>query len=162
MYIFMITCYALMFINLIDLILVGTSGFFDHSIFGASHTRFSLFMILVFTITETVVMFFFIATGKAIKEAIENGLGEKNLWLRERKLKMQLFPQLMLTITLVGGWVIHIGAVENQMATAPYHGIFFAIAFLHHLWTLKLKNNAFREQLNIIEQLKPIEITNLN
>ncbi len=68
----------------------------------------------------------------------------------------------MLTITLVGGWVIHIGAVENQMATAPYHEIFFAIAFLHHLWTLKLKNDAFREQLNIIEQLKPIEITNLN
>ena len=158
----MITCYVLMFINLINLILVCTSGFFDHSIFGASHTRFSLFMILVFTITETVVMFFFIATGKAIKEAIEKGLGDKDLWLRERKLKMQLFPQLMLTITLIGGWVIHIGAVENQMPTAPYHGLFFALAFFHHLWTLKIKNNAFREQLSIIEQLRPIEMDNQN
>ncbi len=160
MYTFMITCYVLMFINLINLILVCTSGFFDHSIFGASHTRFSLFMILVFTITETVVMFFFIATGKAIKEEIENGFGDMDLWQRERKLKMNLFPQLMLTITLVGGWVIHIGAVENQMATAPYHGIFFAIAFLHHLWTLKIKNSAFIEQLSIIGKLRPIEMDN--
>ena len=160
MYTFMITCYVLMFISLINLILVCTSGFFDHSIFGASHTRFSLFMILVFTITETVVMFFFIATGKAIKEEIENGFGDMDLWQRERKLKMNLFPQLMLTITLVGGWVIHIGAVENQMATAPYHGIFFAIAFLHHLWTLKIKNSAFIEQLSIIGKLRPIEMDN--
>ena len=155
MYTFMIACYILMLVNFINLVLVGASGYWNFDILGASHTRFSLFMILVFTITETVVMYFFISTGKAIKSAIELGLGENNLWLRERKLKMKLFPQLMLTILLVGGWVIHIGAVENQMPTAPLHGLLFLIAFLHHLWTLKVKNTAFREQINIISLLEP-------
>ena len=157
MYLFMITCYVLMFINLVNITLVGASGMLDFSIFGANHTRFALFMILVFTITETVVMYFFISTGKAIKTAITDGLGENLLWDRERKLKMVLFPQLMLTIFLIGGWFIHIGAVENNMLTKPLHWPLFILAYLHHLYTLKIKNNAFKKQLGIISELEPAE-----
>ena len=159
MYAFMISCYLLMLANLINLILVGASGYWHFDILGASHTRFALFMILIFTITETVVMYFFISTGKAIKSAIESGLGKEELWKRERKLKMELFPQLMLTILLVGGWFIHIGAVENQMSPQWVHDLIFALAFLHHLWSLKVKNNSFKEQLFIIAELEPIEET---
>ncbi len=158
MYIFMITCYALMLINAINLTITGTSGYFDFEIFGASHTRFALFMILIFTITETIVMYFFITTGKAIKSAIESGLGRKELWSMERKLKMRLFPQLMLTISLVGGWFIHIGAVENQMSPIWVHHLIFAIAYVHHLWSLKIKNDSFKLQLSIIAELEPEEI----
>jgi len=155
----MIICYALMLVNLINLTLTGASGYWHFDILGASHTRFALFMILIFTITETVVMYFFISTGKAIKSAIESGLGKEELWKRERKLKMELFPQLMLTILLVGGWFIHIGAVENQISPKWVHDILFALAFLHHLWSLNIKNNSFKEQLSIIAELEPIEET---
>ncbi len=151
----MITCYALMLINVINLTITGTSGYFNFEIFGASHTRFALFMILIFTITETIVMYFFITTGKAIKSAIESGLGRKELWSMERKLKMRLFPQLMLTISLVGGWFIHIGAVENQMSPIWVHNLIFAIAYIHHLWSLKIKNDSFKQQLSIIAELEP-------
>ena len=137
MYLFMIVCYVLMSINILNITLVGASGIFDFTILGATHTRFALFMILIFTITETVVMYFFISTGKAIKTAINDGLGEDLLWARERKLKMVLFPQLMLTILFIGGWFIHIGAVENNMPTKPLHWPLFTFAFLHHLYTLK-------------------------
>ena len=137
MYLFMITCYVLMFINLVNITLVGASGISDFTIFGATHTRFALFMILIFTITETVVMYFFISTGTAIKTAITEGLGEDFVWVRERKLKMVLFPQLMLTILFIGGWFIHIGAVENNMPTKSLHWPLFTFAFLHHLYTLK-------------------------
>ena len=159
MYVFMIICYALMLVNLINLTLTGASGYWHFDILGASHTRFALFMILIFTITETVVMYFFISTGKAIKSAIESGLGKEELWKRERKLKMELFPQLMLTILLVGGWFIHIGAVENQISPKWVHDLIFALAFTHHLWSLNIKNNSFKEQLSIIAELEPIEET---
>ena len=160
MYLFMIICYFFMLINLINLSLVGASGYWSFSIFGASHTRFALFMILIFTITETIVMYFFISTGKAIKSAINSGLGEEKLWSRERKLKMVLFPQLMLTIFLIGGWFIHIGAVENNMPTKWLHWPIFLVAYLHHLWSLKIKNDSFREQLSIISELEPEEVEN--
>ena len=159
MYLFMIICYVLMLVNLINLTLTGTSGYWGFTIFGTSHTRFSIFMILIFTITETVVMYFFISTGKAIKSAISSGLGEDFLWKKERKLKMILFPQLMLTIFLVGGWFIHIGAVENNLTTKFLHWPFFLVAYLHHIWSLKIKNNAFKEQINIISQLEPTKET---
>ena len=159
MYVFMIICYALMLVNLINLTLTGASGYWHFDILGASHTRFALFMILIFTITETVVMYFFISTGKAIKSAIESGLGKEELWKRERRLKMELFPQLMLTILLVGGWFIHIGAVENQISPKWVHDLIFALAFTHHLWSLNIKNNSFKEQLSIIAELEPIEET---
>ena len=158
MYIFMLTCYFLMFLNVINLTLTGTSGYFDFDIFGASHTLFALFMILIFTITETIVMYFFITTGKAIKGAIESGLGGSNLWKSERELKMKLFPQLMLTITLVGGWFIHIGAVENNMSHIWVHNLIFFIAYIHHLWSLKVKNDCFKKQLSIISELEPATV----
>ena len=157
MYLFMIICYLLMLINLINLTLTGISGYWSLSLFGTSHARFAIFMILIFTITETVVMYFFISTGKAIKSAILSGLGEELLWKKERKLKMILFPQLMLTIFLIGGWFIHIGAVENDMATKFFHWPLFFIAYIHHIWSLKIKNNAFKKQINIISELEPIK-----
>ncbi len=159
MYVFMIICYALMLVNLINLTLTGASGYWHFDILGASHTRFALFMILIFTITETVVMYFFISTGKAIKSAIESGLGKEGLWKRERRLKLELVPQLRLTILLVGGWFIHIGAVENQMSPKWVHDLLFALAFLHHLWSLNIKNNSFKEQLSIIAELEPTQET---
>ena len=59
-----------MFVNFINLTLTGLGGYFDFEVIGASHTRFAIFMILIFTITETVVMYFFINTRKTIKNAI--------------------------------------------------------------------------------------------
>ena len=146
-----------MLINLINLTLTGTSGYFNFDILGASHTRFALFMILIFTITETIVMYFFITTGKAIKSAIESGLGNNDLWSRERQLKMKLFPQLMLTIFLVGGWFIHNGAVENDMPTVCVFYLICPIDYVHHLWSLKIKNSSFKEQLSIISELETEE-----
>jgi len=145
----------LMLVNLVNLTLTGASGYWHFDILGASHTRFALFMILIFTITETVVMYFFISTGKAIKSAIESGLGKDGLWSRERQLKMRLFPQLMLTILLVGGWFIHIGAIENQMSPVWVHHLIFALAYMHHFWSLMIKNDSFKEQLSIIAELEP-------
>ena len=150
----MIICYLLMLINCINLTLVGLGGYLHFDVLGANHARFAIFMILIFIITETVVMYFFISTGKGIKNAIETGLGKKDLWKKERKLKMELFPHLMLTLILVGGVFIHGGVVDNNMPSAWLHGPLFLLAYGHHLWSLVIKNNAFKEQISIISQLE--------
>ena len=73
MYIFMLSCYLLMIINFINFTISGAMVFFDIQFFGANHAQFSLLAILVFVLTETIVMYFFIATGKSIKNIlIEN------------------------------------------------------------------------------------------
>ena len=159
MWIFMISCYLLMFINLVNLSLTGLGGYYHFDVIGANHARFALFTILIFTITETVVMYFFISTGKGIKSAVEAGLGEMALWDREKQLKMKVFPQLMYTILLVGAVFVHGGAVDNELPTAGLHGYLFLAAFSHHIWTLKVKNDAFKEQIAIISELEPESIS---
>ena len=152
---FMIICYTFMLFNAVNLFITGLSGYFQFNIFGADHTRFALFTILIFIITETIVMYFFISTGKGIKEALGKELGETILWDQEKKLKRKLFPQLMLTIFLVCTVFILGGAVDTQTSFAWLHGPLFLLAFFHHLWTLLVKNNSFKEQIAIISELEP-------
>ncbi len=66
----MISCYFLMVINLFNFTVCGGMGIYGNSFFGANHAQFSLFAILVFVMTETIVMYFFIATGKSIKNIL--------------------------------------------------------------------------------------------
>ena len=67
MYLFMISCYVMMIFNLINLFISVSMGIWNFSFLGSNHAQFSLFAILVFVLTETLVMYFFIATGKSIK-----------------------------------------------------------------------------------------------
>jgi len=161
MYIFMISCYLLMIINFINFTISGAMVYFNIQFFGANHAQFSLLAILIFVLTETIVMYFFIATGKSIKNIlIENDSSEsEKIWEKIKAIKGIIFPQIMLTITIVGilyifyfGYVTSNSNAENikyAWISAPL----FLISYLHHIWTLKIKNDAFKMQIEIIGEL---------
>ena len=153
MYIFMIVCYFLMVINYINLLLCGSMGYFHFRIFSANHAQFALFTILVFITTETLVMYFFIATGKSIKSLLKDHKNGKQLWEKIRFIKKDVFPHIMLTILLIGGLFIHGGAVDNRLPIAWLHGPLFIIAMLHHSWALIVKNRSFRNQIEIVSEM---------
>ena len=161
MYIFMLSCYLLMIINFINFTISGAMVFFDIQFFGANHAQFSLLAILVFVLTETIVMYFFIATGKSIKNIlIENNSSEsERLWDKIKSIKGIIFPQIMLTITIVGtlyifyfGYVASNSNAENIKYAWISTPLFF-IGYLHHIWTLKVKNYAFKMQIDIVGEL---------
>ena len=117
MYIFMLSCYLLMIINFINFTISGAMVFFDIQFFGANHAQFSLLAILIFVLTETIVMYFFIATGKSIKNIlIENNSSEsERLWDEIKSIKGTIFPQIMLTIAIVSTlYVFYYGYVTSN------------------------------------------------
>ena len=70
-----------------------------------------------------------------------------------------IFPQIMLTITIVGtlyifyfGYVTSNSNAENIKYAWISAPLFF-ISYLHHIWTLKIKNNAFKMQIDILGEL---------
>ena len=161
MYIFMLSCYLLMIINFINFTISGAMVFFDIKFFGANHAQFSLLAILVFVLTETIVMYFFIATGKSIKNIlIENNSSEsERLWDKIKSIKGIIFPQIMLTITIVGtlyvfyfGYVTSNSNAENIKYAWVSAPLFF-VSYLHHIWTLKIKNDSFKMQIDIVGEL---------
>ncbi len=161
----MISCYLLMIINFINFTISGAMVYFNIQFFGANHAQFSLLAILIFVLTETIVMYFFIATGKSIKNIlIENDSSEsEKIWEKIKAIKGIIFPQIMLTITIVGilyifyfGYVTSNSNAENikyAWISAPL----FLISYLHHIWTLKIKNDAFKRQIDIVGELPNTE-----
>ena len=161
MYIFMLSCYLLMIINFINFTISGAMVFFDIQFFGANHAQFSLLAILIFVLTETIVMYFFIATGKSIKNILieNNGSESERLWDKIKSIKGIIFPQIMLTITIVGTlYVFYFGYVtsNSNAENIKYAWIsapLFFIGYLHHIWTLKVKNDSFKVQIDIVGEL---------
>ena len=157
----MITCYLLMALNLINFIICGLVGYFNFSILGANHAQFGLFSILVFVLTETLVMYFFIATGKSIKTILSQGKDNTvhELWEKIKYIKKIIFPHIMLTITLVGGlYIFYFGYIRSNIIneSTPYSWIqapLFFIALIHHMWSLKIKNDSFRLQIEVVNKL---------
>jgi len=106
-------------------------------------------------------MYFFIATGKSIKNILvesESPLSEE-LWNKIKQIKNIIFPQIMLTITLVGTLYVfyfgYIGSNANKTEIA-YSWIslpLFAMGYFHHIWTLKVKNSSFKMQIEVVESL---------
>ena len=150
-----------MLINFINFSISGAMVFLDIKFFGASHAQFSLLAILVFVLTETVVMYFFIATGKSIKNIlIENNNSEsEKLWKKIKSIKRIIFPQIMLTVTIVGTlYVFYFGYVasNSNAENIKYAWIsapLFFVSYLHHIWTLKIKNDSFKMHIEIVGEL---------
>ena len=161
MYLFMISCYLLMIFNLINLFICGSMGYTSFSVFGANHAQFSLFAILIFVFTETLIMYFFIATGKSIKTILgeQNPANAKELWEEVKQIKKIIFPQIMLTILLIGGlYIFYFGYIISNSIneSLPYswlQGPLYVLGITQHIWSLKIKNNSFKLQINIISKI---------
>ena len=65
----------------------------------------------------------------------------------------------MLTITLVGGlYIFYFGYIRSNIIneSTPYSWIqapLFFIALIHHIWSLKIKNDSFRLQIEIVKNI---------
>ena len=150
-----------MVVNLFSITLCGLMGVYDISFFGANHAQFGLLAILLFVFTETIVMYFFIATAKSIKNILieSNSSMSEELWSRIKNIKNIIFPQTMLTITLIGAmYIFYFGYVASNVNNSnfTYSWIslpFFILCYIHHIWTLKVKNDSFKMQVGVIKDL---------
>ena len=161
MYFFMVACYLLMVINFSALTICGLMGIYDISFFGANHAQFGLLAILIFVFTETIVMYFFIATGKSIKNILIDSGSTKSedLWTRIKDIKNIIFPQIMLTIIFVGTlYIYYFGYVASNANNSDFGYAWisfplFIVSYLHHVWTIKIKNDSFKMQIDIVKDL---------
>ena len=162
MYLFMISCYLMMVFNVMNLFISVTMGIWNYSFLGSNHAQFSLFAILVFVLTETLVMYFFIATGKSIKVILaeQNTAEAIKLWEEIKYIKKLIFPQIMLTISLIGGlYIFYFGYIISNATSdniLQYTWVLLPlllISIIQHLWSLKIKNDSFIMQLEIVRKI---------
>jgi hypothetical protein len=103
--------------------------------------------------TETLVMFYFIGSGAAIKKTIQEVNLDVNIYENVKKTKMKLFPHLTLNMFLIGLVFILGGAVQTGRISGLVHGILFNMAFIHFIYVTLLQHRGFKENVEIIGEV---------
>tara|TARA_X000000368_G_scaffold413977_1_gene402983 strand:+ start:720 stop:1124 length:405 start_codon:yes stop_codon:yes gene_type:complete len=124
---------------------------------NASHHYFSLLTAIFYMFTETLVMFYFIGSGTAIKNNIIAQNSPAALYDKIKKTKMKLFPHLTLNMLLMGVVFILAGAVHVGSISEQTRGVFFIVVFIHFIYTTLLQHNGFKENIEILIQLADLE-----
>ena len=95
--------------------------------------------------TQTLIMFYFIGSGKKIKETIiENNL-KKETYKEVIQLKRRLFTPLTLNMLFVGIAFILGGAVHTGAINKLWHTGFFILSIIHYLKVIIIQHNSFIE-----------------
>ena len=149
----MIISYLFIAITFILLTLTGLQGYFQFYIIQANHPQFALLSVIFYMLTETLIMFYFIGSGTAIKKAIQKSSVNTNLYADVKKTKMKLFPHLTLNMIFIGTVFILGGAVQTGRILGWMHGLLFNLAFTHFLYTTYLQHLGFKENVVIINEL---------
>ena len=153
----MILSYLCIAISIFLLALTGLQGYFQFHLIQANHPQFALFTAIFYMFTETLVMFYFIGSGTAIKKSIKMGGGEPILYEKVKKTKMILFPHLTINMVFIGTVFILGGAVQTGSVAGWTHGLFFDLAYIHFLYVTILQHRGFKENVEIIGEIAIVE-----
>ena len=87
----MIICYICMFVSFIFLSITGFQSYFGFMIFKASYQEFALFSTTFYMFSETLIMFYFIGSGTAIKKEVSHSGIVTSAYDRIKQSKMILY-----------------------------------------------------------------------
>ncbi|MBL7012941.1 MAG: hypothetical protein ISR83_00845 [Candidatus Marinimicrobia bacterium] len=153
MWTFLISCYVLMGMTTILLLITGYAGFTHNFIWGVNHPRIATVTIIILSLTETLVMYFFIATSKAYKPLIAHLDQAQVFQIKMAKIKGPIYKHVSLTVLLFGIIFILGGAADNNFSIGWLHGQLFLVGILYYFYALKIKNTAFQDQVALLNDM---------
>ena len=155
----MIICYVCMFFSIILLSISGMQSYFDFSVYKANYQEFALLSTIFYMFSQTLIMFYFIASGTAIKKEIMKTQINTMAYEKVKKTKMILFPHLTLNIFILGAAFVLIGAVDTGAMSSFFQSSLFIFGFLHFLYTVRIQHMGFKENIDIIIELSEFDNT---
>lgn len=153
MWLFLYTCYALIAVTGTLFTAAVAQGFTGVSVLGAAHPAFGFFTTIVFLLTQTAVIFFFVATGVSVRDFVrERGLAP-DLITRSRRAHGPVSGQTTLSLLLVIGTAVSGGASAAAAIPRWLHLAVAAVTYAHFLMLVVMQHRAFRTQTGIIVQM---------
>ena len=149
----MLLSYFLMILSLILLIINGAQGYLQFKIYNASHIQFAFIATIFYMFAQSWIMFYFIGSGKTIKETILKHKLEKNLYQKVINSKRKLFPHLTLNILLIGTVFVIGGGVQTKVISGTTHGWLFISSIVHLLYLIKLEHEGFKDTAEMLSML---------
>ena len=142
-----------MIVSVVLLLVNGLQGYLHFNIYKATHIQFAFISTIFYMFTESWIMFYFIGSGKTIKETIINFKLDKNLYQEVILSKKKVFPHITLNILLIGTVFVIGGGVHTKAISKSFHGWLYILSMLHFFYTIKLQHNAFKDTAAMLSKL---------
>ena len=153
MWYFMYICYALNFITSLMLLTAFVQSFFPFLVLQANHITFMILSSIVYFLTETLIIFFFVGTGINIKEYSKEHHLNPMFHQRAIKLKKRVYPPILLSLFLMSILFILSGAIYAYFIPDWLYHCFFLLCLVHFMKVKAVENNSFRDNTNIILEM---------
>ena len=149
----MLLSYFLMIISFCLLSINGAQGYLDFKIYNATHIQFAFISTIFYMFTESWIMFYFIGSGKTIKETIVAYNLDKNIYDDVLLSKRKLFPHITLNVFLIGTVFVIGGGVHTKSIPILAHSILFFISLIHFIYLIYLQHFYFKDTARILSHL---------
>ncbi len=157
MWFFMISCYVMSVVTFLMLLLAFVQSIFNFHIFQANHVTFIILTCIIYSFTETLIIFFFVGTGVSIKEySQERHLGD-DYRRRSLTVKRKIYPPLMLNMLFMIILFVLVGAVDTHRVPALIYQAFFLFCIVDYARIKIGQNVCFRDNTRIILDMSGIK-----
>jgi hypothetical protein len=150
------------FVSIVCFIISGVMGFMIADRSGLSqHFLFGFFTTFLVALSQSMTMFYFIGTGKHVKDLVANQPAGQEFIQRTKRFKAKVFPPSTWAILFTMATMILGGGVDTRVIPTFVHSILAAIALYYNLvafWReakYMIEHNILMEELDRVLQATP-------
>ena len=146
MWVHMIACYLLSLLTFLLIVTAFFQSFLKFPVFQAGHVTFMLFTSIVYLLTETLVIFFFVDLGVQIKELTLDKKLDPLFRLRSIAIKRKVLPPLTLNLLFMIVLFVLVGAVDTHRFPSWAYALIFLGCIFHFVKTKLAQNRGSRRR----------------
>jgi hypothetical protein len=120
-------------------------SFLHFAVFKANHLTFIILVTILYSFTETLIIFFFVGTGVSIKEYTAEHKLSTEYHKKSIDIKRQVYPPQMLNILSMTIVFILTGAVDTGRIPVWIYQFLFFVAIIQYLDAKRIQHACFRE-----------------
>ena len=161
MWALIIVSHFLMFISFSMLLFSAITGhFLIDDLDTLSLKYFSIYAIIVYVFTQSLILFLIITINKSIKNLVnENNLKIEDQLYSKYKFKMHMHTSLnLLFMTIIA---ILYGAVHTGLMSELIHNIIFCIILSHYLYNIIIQYQCFKRIIKLIVRVNDMIVSKL-
>ena len=157
MWFFMNTCYLMSVVTFLALLIGFFQSFLKFNVVVANHVTFMILISILYALTETLVIFFYVGTGVSIKEyTLEHKL-DSAFHKRSIAVKRKVYPPLLLNMLFMIILFVLVGAVDTHRFPFIAYELFFVFCLLDYIRIKIIQNDCFRDNTQIILEMSGLK-----
>tara|TARA_B100000029_G_C17494791_1_gene930427 strand:- start:383 stop:859 length:477 start_codon:yes stop_codon:yes gene_type:complete len=151
-----ILSHILMFVSFLMLSISIFYGHFQESTTGSLIlNNFSIYAVIIYVLTQTLILFLVIAINKQIKQLILDQSFSLDA-TSYSKSKSKMYIHTYSNVLFIGTLAILFAAVHTELISQTIHSLFFILSIIHYGYTILLQYDIFKEISKLIVRINSL------